>query len=169
MTTKAMVGTTRPGAARTTSGRKNKSLETDRGAFIVEADSNCGGPIHPTFLHQELSGGEKRQEVPGITPGLAQAAQIFEQVRFRRCPACVSLRRILELKALGICGRLQPKLLKSRRREVWCLFLIRSNRTYVRTTWLEQAADAQRMALRFLFALDAKSSGTASGRIVFWR
>src|SRR5262245_31511967 len=45
----------------------------------------------------------------------------------------------------------------------------RSNRTYVRTIWNEQAADAQSMALRFFVALDRNIEPTASGQGVFWR
>jgi hypothetical protein len=36
---------------------------------------------------------------------------------------------------MGFVAACSPKLLKSRRREVWCLFLTRPNRTYVRTIW----------------------------------
>jgi hypothetical protein len=39
--------------------------------------------------------------------------------------ACVAPTRVVQLRAFGICGRLQPKLLKSRRREVRRFFLSR--------------------------------------------
>jgi hypothetical protein len=65
---------------------------------------------------------------------------------------CVVRRRVLELRTLGICGRLQPKLLKSRRREVWRIFPELS-RTFFCTTWKKRAAVAERLALRFFVAL----------------
>src|SRR5262249_52981755 len=42
-------------------------------------------------------------------------------------PTCVWCLRVLELSELGICGRLQPKLLKSRRRAAWCIFINRQS------------------------------------------
>ena len=93
----------------------------------------------------------------------AKTASFFE-LRLVSCR-----RRILELRALGICGRLQPKLLKSRRREVWCLFLTRSNRTYVRTIWNSKPQMPRVWRCGFFVALVHKSSRIASGRGVFWR
>jgi hypothetical protein len=69
---------------------------------------------------------------------------------------CVRPRRIVELNTLGICGRLQPKLLKSLRREAWRSF---PSIAHVRLHNLKDASRiAEDLALRFFVAPAAQAA-----------
>jgi|SRR3954452_4690237 hypothetical protein len=62
---------------------------------------------------------------------------------------CVTPKRVVELRTLGICGRLQPKLLKSRRREVRRFFLSRPPHVTFAQSGSKRPQVAEQLALRF--------------------